>query len=433
METNKIMQILEDWNLWHHDLESGFQRDEYLDLLCSNLTSGQITVITGAWRSGKSYLMRQCAKMLARSGMASPSQTLIINFEDPRFDHLDAALLQDIYETYRAAVQPSGQVWLFLDEIQMVKGWERWVRMAHELKRATIIISGSNGNLLGRELGSALTGRHLNVQVFPFSFQEFLAFRRETTAQDIKPAVFLKEYLTFGGFPEVLQRDQKKELLLTYVNDVIERDLMRRYRIRKEAVLRELVRWYLSNVSSPISYTKLGKWIGATPDTVEKFSGYFEDAYLIFFLKRFSFKVKEQEKSPRKIYAIDTGLAHAVGFEASENLGHHAENAVAVELARRCARATAQSVWYFKDAQHREVDFVIQNGREVRTLIQVVWDVSAHLTKEREIKSLAKAMGEFKDAEALILTAKDKGEELILGRRARYVPLDNWLNNQSIS
>jgi hypothetical protein len=175
MNGEQILAILNDWNFWNTEQECGVPRERYVAQLRRVLDSGQVVVITGPRRSGKSVLMRQLVRSLLSSGV-SRQRTLFINFEDPRWPALDAALLQQVFDCYREFVHHDGKPFVFLDEVQEVEGWEKWVRMMHELDRATMVISGSNAKLLGGELSSLLTGRHVDQLVLPLSFAERLRF-----------------------------------------------------------------------------------------------------------------------------------------------------------------------------------------------------------------------------------------------------------------
>jgi len=321
-----------------------------------------------------------------------------------------------------------------LDEIQEVEKWEKWVLSMQELKKAHLIISGSNAKLLSRELSTLLTGRHLDITVLPISFKEFLKFNNvfiksklDFISQEIEIKSFFRDYLEKGGFPEVVLRDNKREILLTYFKDILEKDLIKRYKIRKSEGLKELLNFYFSNVSSLITFSSLEKSLKISADTIEKFSSYFENAYLLFFLKRFSFKVKEQEKSPRKVYAIDTGLVNAVGFRFSENLGKLAENIAFLELQRKKLKDSDLAIYYWKDEKHQEVDFVIKNKNLVTQLLQICWDLSDIKTREREIKSLIKASEELSCQNLLIITSDYEGEEKIKGKIIKFIPLYKWL------
>ena len=435
MDKNEIMEILQDWNFWKKDLETGIERGIYLDKLRGFLKTGQIVTITGARRAGKSFLMRQLIRSLISEGV-DRRNILMVNFEDPRFTELDAKTLQSTYEAYLEFLNPQGQIFIFLDEVQEVSGWERWVRTIHELNKARLVISGSNAKLLSRELSTLLTGRHIDLVVFPLSFREYLAFngidlkdRLDFISKRVEIEGFFRKYLEWGGFPEVvLSPSESKQMLFHYFEDIINKDLIRRYRIRKSERLNSLAKFYLTNISSSITFNSLEKFLNISADTVEKFSHWLEDVYLLFFLKRFSFKVKEQEKSPRKVYAIDTGLVNAIGFRFSQNLGRFAENIVFLELVRRRAlEKNALEFYYWKDPQHREVDFVVKEGLGVTQVLQVCWELNRPETKIREIKALLKGMEELKLAEGFVITQDLEKEENIVGKKIKYVPLWKWL------
>ncbi|MCL5772999.1 MAG: ATP-binding protein [Firmicutes bacterium] len=433
-DKNEIIDILQDWNLWKREQSSGIPREKYLARLKSFIDTNQVITITGPRRSGKSFIMKQMAKALIEKSKVKAENVLIVNLEDPRFPALSLKLLEQIYEAYLEFLSPKGQIFIFLDEVQEIESWEKWVRMMHELRKAKIIVSGSNAKLLSRELGTLLTGRHLDLTVFPLSFKEFLEFngvilldRLDIINRKIEIKGLLRKYLEFGSFPEAVLSEQKKEILLNYFEDIVNKDLLRRFRIRKYQDLNALVKFYLSNISSLATYRSLEKSLKISNDTIEKFSGYLEQVYLVFLLKRFSFKVREQENSPRKVYAIDTGLCNAVGFRFSENFGRLAENLVFLELKRRQALKIEKELYFWKDEYHKEVDFLIKEGLRVKELIQVCWNIRSEKTKSREIRSLLKAMDEFELDEAAIITEDDEAEEKIKGKTIRFLPLWKWL------
>ena len=260
MSKNEIFAILKDWNLWGIPPEAGVPRPQYLSRL-QKLISGSkhVVVITGARRAGKSFLMKQAGSALIDSGVRKEN-ILFVNLEDPRFVRLDTKLMDEIYEAYLEFVAPKGEVYVFLDEVQLAERWEKWVRTMHELRKARIIVSGSNAQLLSKELGTVLTGRHLDMTVFPLSFGEFLAFngiaqvgKLSPTGREIEIKSLFRKYLESGSFPEVALRERKKEILLSYFEDIVEKDLVRRFRIRKGQDLRALVKFYFSNISSRAS------------------------------------------------------------------------------------------------------------------------------------------------------------------------------------
>lgn len=434
MNRKEVLEILEEWNFWKKDLNVGVNRDPYLKVLEKRLPSQQIKVIMGARRSGKSFIMRQLAKWLMDEKGVNKNNILIINFEDPRFAGLDTKLLQQAFDVYLETYKPTGEIYVFLDEIQEVPKWEKWVRTEQELDKANIIVSGSNSKLLSSELATVLTGRHLDMTVMPLSYTEFLRFKGveirsdvELIRNNIESRSMLAEYLNFGSFPLVVLGQDKEGTLLAYYDDVVNKDLIKRYKIRKTEEIKSLIKFYLSNISCPITFTSSGKFLGISALSTERFSAYLETSYLVFFLKRFSYKFKEQEKSPRKVYSVDTGLANMVGFKFSSNSGRLAENLVFLELKRKTYDNPFLEIYYWKNAVNKEVDFLVKEDTRVKELIQVCWDIQDINTKKRETKALLKAMDEFKLKKGLIITEDFEGEEDYDGKKIQYVSLRIWL------
>jgi len=433
MDKNEIIRILYDWNFWDRDLATGIERSSYVERLLRYLDTGLVCVITGARRSGKSYIMRQAVKRLIDKGVKR-NEILMINFEDPRFPRLDVTLLQKIYEVYLEFLAPKGTPYIFLDEVQEVDGWEKWVRTMREIKKGKIVVSGSNAKLLSKELATLLTGLHIDLTVYPLSFKEFLYLNNlnlkdnlEVEVKEVEIKSLLRKYIEFGSFPEVVLNKEKREILMRYYDDIINKDLINRYKIRKVEQIKSLSRYYLTNVSNLITFTSLEKYLNVSSDTVEKFSEYLENAYMLFLLRRFSYKVREQDKSPKKVYSIDTGLANTVGFRFSEDLGRLAENIVFLELKRKALSNPNFEIFYWKNEYHKEVDFVIKDGVKVTQLIQVCFNISEERTKRREIGALIKAMNEFELKEGIVLTEEFEAKEEIEGKRIVFLPLWKWL------
>lgn len=433
MRREELAEILEEWNFWKKDLNTGKERKEYVDKCLRLIGNSTVTAITGVRRSGKSYILRQAIKRLIEGG-TERKNVLMVNFEDKRFPEFHAKLLDEAYSAYLELLEPNAKPYVFLDEVHNVPNWERWVRTMHELEKARIIVSGSSSKLLSGELATLLTGRHLDLHVFPLSFREFLLFKEievkdalDLASKRVGIRRNLSEYLEFGGFPGVALGAEKKQLLLTYFDDILTKDIEKRYKVRKRETLRALARFYMTSISSTITFSSLAKHLGTTAATIEKFSSHLEEAGLVFFLKRFSFKAREQEKSPRKAYSIDTGLANAVGFRFSQDSGRVAENAVAVELKRKCALDPHLEAYYWKNPQHEEVDFVIKEGPKVRQLIQVCWDVGGYGTKEREVRALLKASRELGCSNLLVITGDHEAEERVKGKKIKYKPIGKWL------
>lgn len=432
MNKNLLLEILNDWNFWRKEQVTGKERKQYLALSLDSLKSNVVVAIIGVRRAGKSYLMRQIASSIISAGVPKQN-TLIVNFEDQRFIEFYPKLPEEIYETYLEFLKPSQPQFIFLDEVHNIPNWERWVRTIHELGKAKVVISGSSSKLLAGELATLLTGRHLDVYVFPLSFSEFLYFKGihlkdqlDIIANKTRIKSFLREYMEFGGFPEVILSKEKKRLLLTYFDDIVTKDVEKRYRLKRTEVLRALARFYLTNIAKPTTYNSLRKILNTSTITTEKFSSYLEVANLIFFIKRFSFSVKEQEKSARKVYSIDVGLANSIGFRFSENSGRLIENLVAIQLKRIQSLNPNIEIYYWK-GNNKEVDFVIKEGLKIKQLIQVCWDITEPEVKKRELKALLKALNELKLKEGLVITEDYESEEKIATKRIKFIPLWKWL------
>lgn len=436
MEKTRIVEVLSKWNFWNRDLDTGILRKSYVDELLKFVKTDKIISIVGVRRSGKTTLMKQMAKLLMEGG-TDRNNFLMVNFEEPEFEGADVSLLQRIYEAYLEIVKPSRKPFVFLDEIQNVNGWERFVRSLNERKDAFMTISGSSAKLLSEELATILTGRQVYFEVFPLSFKESLSFEKmeiggvkDILLNSLKIKRLFREYMEVGGFPEIVLNkdpDFRMRTLRSYYENIASRDVIQRFKVKKSDKLKILARFYLTNISSPISFNKTSGFVQLPTETVRRFSSYLETANLIFFIRRFSWSVKEQENSPRKVYSVDAGMSNTVGFRFRENLGKVAENLVAVELRRRQAQNPNLEAFYWRDHGQREVDFVVKEGLKVRELIQVCWDLRDPITKRREVKALVKAMGEFKLKDGLVLTEDFEGEEKIGGKRIFYRPLWKWL------
>lgn len=432
MRKDELLEILTDWNFWEKKIDTGIKREEYLNELIKLTTkTNQIICISGIRRSGKSTIIKQVAKQMIKEQKAD---TLIVNFEDERFLKRDLKLLIDIHKTYLEKIKPTTKPYIFLDEIQNVPEWERFARGMHERGDATIIVSGSSSKLLGKELATLLTGRHITLPVHPLSLKEFLKFKKlelntETAiiAKRTQIKQYLQEYFEFGGFPEVVLSIEKKRILLSYFETIITRDIIERYSIREHEKMKILAKHYLTNISAMISFNKISGFLSMPLTTVERFSDYLETANMIFFLTKYSYRFKEQQKAQRKVYSTDVGLSNAIGFRFMPNLGKIMENIVAIELKRKQTFEPDIEIYYWKDFMEREVDFLVKKGLNVCQLIQVCYDITNMQTKERETRSLISAMNEFGIDEGLIITDDFEDEDTIKGKKIIYKPLWKWL------
>lgn len=430
MNKSEILEILKDWNLWEKPLEEGISRPEYVGKMREQIASGQVLIVTGARRSGKSFLMRQLASSLCLDGLEK-ERTLFVNFEDPRWIGADALLLDEIFHAYLEFVRPEGKPYLFLDEIQEVEGWEKWVRSMHELGKATIVLSGSNAKLLSRELGTVLTGRHVDVTVYPLSFSEFLSFKGMDASSD-RLGGYMREYVERGAFPAlVVSGTSVSEWLLSYYDDLLEKDLIRRFKVRKTEELKALLRFYMGNIAKSTTFHAAGKFLGISSDTAEKFMTYFEQSYLLFPIRRFSPSFKGQQKSPRKIYALDTALARVTGFRVGEDFGRMAENVVYLELLREKMQYPEREYFYWKDERAGrdgdEVDFVVKNGSNIVEILQVCMGEFQGDVRRRELRAMRKAAERLHPGKLTVVTEEYSGIESFPYGSIEFVPIEKWL------
>lgn len=368
-------------------------------------------VITGIRRCGKSIM----AYMLSRE-----VKSAYVNFEDERLN-ITAPELNTVLEAIHAL---KGDVDLIIfDEIQNIAGWERFVARLLPIKK--IIITGSNARLLSKELATFLTGRHIDVALFPFSFREFCVWKKFTPSNSTKDIaqtkLYLQEYLEKGAFP--LTYKLGNIFLLELYKDILERDIMQRYPIKYGKVLKDIARYLISNHSRELSYNQLRNIFGVkSVHTIKNYITYLQSTYLIVLLERFSFKLKEQALAPKKAYCIDTGIINATGFSTSKDKGRIMENVVAIELWRR-----GKEFYYWKDYQQREVDFIIKREKKIIQLIQVCAEISHVQTKEREIKALLAASKELRCKNLVVITENKEAAEKIQSKTIQYIPLWKWL------
>lgn len=380
-----------------------------------------VRVIIGPRRAGKSsYAVHLAKSESARCGY--------LNFDDER---LTGAVDTDGLLAGLDAVYEKPDV-LLLDEIQNLPNWELW---ANRLQRSgrRLVITGSNAHLLGSELATHLTGRHLTIPLLPFSFPEFLVASKKAKELTSSAAVEnCRDYAQMGGFPEVVLGEVAGPTYLrTLSAAMIHKDIVMRHRLRAPQALDALAMCMLSAPGGQYSFRKLRAATSCrSVHTLKKYTGYLEQAFLIFTVPRFSFKPREQSAAPKKSYVIDNGFVSAAGFQSSSNHGRLLENLVAIELHRKQLRGDVQ-IFYWQDPQHAEVDFAVFQNRSVTQLIQVCADSRARDVRAREVRGLLKASQELGCRDLLLLTEAEEGEatETWHGFSAtvRRQPLWHWL------
>lgn len=390
--------------------------------ILKSLKLRHIKDILGVRRCGKTTLLHLTIEHLLKQNI-SPSKIFFLSFDEinlstASFDEIEKAIAQ-------IEIAPE---YLFLDEVQEKKQWERWVKQLYDLRKfRQIFVSGSNASLLSKDVGKLLSGRHITTALFPFSFREFLIangwkdFSRDYLfLEKNKILHYLNLYLKWGGFPETLNADEifKSIILSNTYNDIISRDIATRYSIEREKIDR-LSKYLFTNIAKEYSYNNLAKNVGINIETVERYLEYLKESFLLFSIDFFSFKLKVQHKQNKKIYAIDTGLRNSISFRFSEDIGKLYENAVFIEMKRR-----NMNIYYWKGKG--EVDFLVKEGFKIKELIQVCKEVSDK-SKTREITAISEAAKEFKLKKGKIITEDYYGKEKMYNIEIEFIPLWFWL------
>ena len=427
-----MLEVLARWNRWGSARLDPGHRREVTAQLGPFIATKDVVALVGPRRAGKTTVLFQVMEQLARDGVA-PTAMLHVNLEDPAFaPERGPDLLERLYRTYREEVHPDGKAWLFLDEVQRVPEWERWVRMRCETDDVKVFVTGSSSSLLSRELGTLLTGRHIEFRVWPLGFREYLDFHR--IAIPSRPRLAgappriqhaLTDYLRWGGFPEVVlaRDDVRKELLLKqYFDDVLFKDVALRHEVRDLPALRSLAVVLMTQTASLVSAQRVARQLGISVDLAHACFSHLREAFLVEFLPCFSLKAAERARNPQKVHAIDTGLRNAVCLSASPDRGRLAETAVVAAMRRR----DHDGLYYWKAGG--EVDVLERRGNSVRTAVQVCFDATDPAVQAREISALTEASRVFKGVQPILVLGRI-GEETLKGlpRRTRVVPLWRFL------
>ncbi|MBI5298771.1 MAG: ATP-binding protein [Deltaproteobacteria bacterium] len=424
-----MLPVLEKWNFWAKPNNKAGIRRQITANISKFIKNKQVISLTGIRRSGKSTIMYQIMDELVKGG-EDPKNILYVNFEDPFFAKTgDLKMLDAVYQTYRENINPDRHPYLFLDEIQNIEQWERWVRTKNELGEAKIFITGSSAKLLSSEVASALTGRNINFKIWPLSFREFLIFNGLEVGEDslailskkTKIRSLLKKYLKWGGFPETTMEkdDEKKEIILKqYFEDILFRDIVQRHEIRDVHRLKALAVTYLTNISSLSSYNNLKKTLGAPLDVIANYTSYLSESFLISEMPRFSFKLKEQQVSPKKVYCTDGGMRNCIAFRFMEDIAKLAENSVYNFLSM-----SGNEIYYHKGRQ--ETDFVIKEGMKISEVIQVSY--TSNTLPPREISAIEEA-SQFYGLKKAVIVTDDIEKEIKTDRFGlNLVPLWKYL------
>ena len=383
---------------------TGFQREILPDMPA---LQSHALIVTGIRRCGKSTLLQQLLE-------TDNSKKLFLSFEDPRlfnFELSDFEILDSIIESSKCET-------LFFDEIQVIEGWELYVRQKLD-EGFRIVVTGSNASMLSRELGTKLTGRHISKELFPFSYREFLGFKG--LQADEKS---LQKYMKTGGFPEFIKTNNT-DILTELFHDILNRDIIVRHGIRDARSLKNLAVYLASNTGNLVTASKLQQPLNMkTATTVLDYFSFLEDAYFVNFMPKFSYSLKVQMVNPRKIYVIDTGIINVASTSFTENKGHLLENIIYWELRRQ-----GKELYYFNENK-AECDFVVMKNEKFEQVIQVCYELLPE-NREREIRGLTEAMDFFKTDNGLIISYNQQDAFMYNNKRIEILPAWKFLmNNQ---
>jgi len=364
-----------------------------------------IKVAVGMRRSGKTYFLFQTIRKLLSEGLPK-SRVLYLNFEDDRILPIDHKAMGKMIDAWYTLYPDNHNhcCYLFLDEVQNVNGWPVVLRRFLDTKNIQIYVTGSSAKLLSKEIASSLRGRSLAIEILPYSYEEFLvAHHYEFPPKPFGKKVldhhrsYLLEYFRIGGFPGIqsMPANEQLETLQNYVETVIFRDIVERHQIANVALLKYFINFLLKNVSSRFSINKFYNDIKsqghkAAKDTLYSYLAYLEDAFLIFAVPIFTESLRHMQTTPKKIYGIDNGLIAANTFNLSDNIGKLLENQVYLDLRRQ-----GKKIFYYQTSDGYEVDFVTQDLKGKHEILQVAWDATDPLTREREERALRQAEKEL--------------------------------------
>jgi predicted AAA+ superfamily ATPase len=364
------------------------------------LNSNLIKLITGPRRVGKST---QALLMLKDKNFA------YLNFDNHSLlEAWDAdivmRMLDEVYPGYK---------YILLDEVQNLDAWDLWVSELYRFGK-NLIITGSNARMLSSEMATVLTGKYLQVEMLPFSLEEFFDWNKldlhELTEENrTNYQVLTDDYLRNGGYPEVVaSRQITRSYLDTLFDSIIWKDVAKRHNVRNVTDLNNLAMYLVSNFCNPLSANDLSTELGfSSVNTTRKYMDYLHEPYLFYYLSRYNNKLKLMKKAPRKVYVVDNGFVASKAFSISDNLGRLLENQVFIELLRR-GYNVEKTMFYYRSRNDKEVDFVLRNGTKIERLVQVCYDMTNAKTEKREVDSIIECAGELICDNLVIVTNNEK-------------------------
>jgi predicted AAA+ superfamily ATPase len=421
METQRIKGYIEDW--YGKELPVLLPRELKVAQI-----PGKVISIVGPRRAGKTYYFFQLMKPVKEV-------SLYLDFED---SSLLMVKFDEVLEIVNLFAEITGKEPenIFLDEIQNMDKWETAVRTLLDRTPYNIFVTGSSSKLLSREIATQLRGRSLTYVLLPFSFSEFLKAKKIelknvfTQIEKAKIKKWLREYLELGGFPEVVLKEEREKILKEYFDTIFFRDFVERHELKSLEIARFIFSFVFQNFASEISVNKIvnflkseGKKFGK--NTVYSYIEKLQDTQAVFFVNRISGTVYVKESWPRKVYICDSGISTM--FRFSDDTGRLMENAVFLELKRMQNERPMLDIYYYRDYQQREVDFVLKEGLAVKQLIQVTYAADRTEIMKREVDALLKVSGEFECKNMCMITWDYESELKVKDKTIKCIPLWKWL------
>ena len=382
------------------------------------LSSKLIKLITGPRRVGKSTFALLMLRGKNFAYLNFDSKSLL----DAWDENLVMRMLDDVYPDYE---------YILLDEVQNLNGWDLWVSQLYRMGK-NLIVTGSNAKMLSSEMATVLTGKYLQVEMLPFSLAEFFEWNNTSLSQaggedEANTHALIDDYLRNGGYPETAaSRALTVNYLDTLFDSIIWKDVAQRHKVRNVSDLNALAIYLVSNFCNLVSANNLATELGmSSVATTKKFMDYLHEPYLFFYLPRYNNKLKLMKKASQKVYVVDNGFVVAKAFSLSDNLGRLLENQVFIELLRR-GYNTEQTLFYYRSRNDKEVDFVLREGTNIKSLIQVCYDMSSPKTAKREVNALVECAEELKCSNLIIVTNNDERTIEKDGYKIQVTPISKF-------
>ncbi len=418
-----------------------FQRDNLFTGITRHIAyeiiKDKVFICIGVRRSGKTTLLHQIIKKLKDKYNISNENIVYINFFDDRLTELRQGNLQPILEAYFTLYplkKGTEEVCFFFDEIQEVKQWELFIERLKRTEKCRIFLSGSSSKMLSKEISTQMRGRSLSWELFPFSFKEFLDYKKcDYSLIDSKKRYNIRNnfelYFQKGGFPEIQDKNDKITLLIhqEYYKSILHRDIIERYDISHPQAVMQIGYRLLTSVSNLYTINRITEYIKSfgykvSKSFVSECIGWFEDAFFLFSVKIFSQSVNIQNTNSKKIYCIDHGLVRSISPDIQQKEGYLLENIIFIYL-----RTRYNEIYYYKTKSGKEIDFIWISGNKQKYLVQVCWQIGNDETETRETRALYDGMAELNINESFIVTYNEEKNITNNGKTIHIIPAWRFL------